>query len=356
MRAALPGTVARAGWNSVTGRTGIGVLLAHEGNRNTYYGHLSRLAVRVGDEVRQGQGIGLSGNTGRSTGPHLHFETWTGGKPVDPLSHMGGLPASADGGSGWFDPLAPFRALGEKIKSSIADKFPGAGYMIDAAAGIAKQGFDNLLEWAKSFIPGLGDPDDGAGGVGMGAAGSAAARSQVKGVAARYGWDSGAQWNALDDLIQRESSWNPNAANPNSTARGLFQKMTSIHGPVESTAAGQAEWGLDYIRGRYGSPLAAVMHHKQRGWYADGGLVTANPLFRDRGGNLPPGLSMVLNNTGRDETILPGTPRDVEATFLRQGAGAGVHIHGDVWAHSPEQVAQEIHKDARRAAALAPVL
>src|SRR5699024_6053881 len=132
-----------------------------------------------------------------------------------------------------------------------------------------------------------------------------------------------------------ESSWNVNAANPNSTARGLSQKMTSIHGPVGDTAAQQAEWGLNYISNRYGSPMSAWMHHKQRGWYADGGLVTANPVFRDRGGNLPPGLSMVLNKTGRDETILPGTPRDVEAAFLRQGANAGVTINGDVWAHSP---------------------
>src|SRR5699024_647565 len=111
--AALAGTVARAGWNVVSGRTGLGVLLAHEGNRNTYYGHLSKLVARVGDTVGKGQTIALSGNTGNSTGPHLHFETWTGGRPVDPLSHMGGLPASADGGSGWFDPLAPLRALGE---------------------------------------------------------------------------------------------------------------------------------------------------------------------------------------------------------------------------------------------------
>ena len=129
--------------------------------------------------------------------------------------------------------------------------------------------------------------------------------------------------------------------------------MTSIHGPVEGSAAGQAEWGLKYISDRYGSPSRALAFHNRNNWYADGGYV--NPLFRDRGGNLPPGLSMVLNNTGRDETILPDTPQNIEAAFLRQG-NAGVTIHGDVWAHSPEQVAQEIHRDARRAAALAPVL
>src|SRR5690625_1630820 len=80
---------------------------------------------------------------------------------------------------------------------------------------------------------------------------------KVRGVADKYGWGCGGQWSALSQLISRESSWNPNAANPRSTARGLFQKMTSIHGAIESSAAGQAEWGLKYIKQRYGSPAAA---------------------------------------------------------------------------------------------------
>lgn len=75
----------------------------------------------------------------------------------------------------------------------------------------------------------------------------------------QFGW-SGAEWDALYGLVQRESGWNPAAANPTSAARGLFQKMINMHGPIESTVEGQAAWGLNYIRQRYGSPSRALAH------------------------------------------------------------------------------------------------
>jgi len=82
----------------------------------------------------------------------------------------------------------------------------------------------------------------------------------VRDMAARqFGW-TGAQWDALYGLVQRESGWNPAAANPTSAARGLFQKMINMHGPIESTVEGQAAWGLNYIRQRYGSPSRALAH------------------------------------------------------------------------------------------------
>lgn len=125
---------------------------------------------------------------------------------------------------------------------------------------------------------------------GGGASGDPAVVEAVRGVAARYGWGSGPEWDALSQLIAKESSWNPAAANPRSSARGLFQKMTSIHGPVEGTPAGQAEWGLNYIRGRYGSPSKAWAFHSANNYY-------------DKGGMLMPGISPV-NTTGVAERIL----------------------------------------------------
>jgi murein DD-endopeptidase MepM/ murein hydrolase activator NlpD len=50
-----------------------------------YYAHLSRREVAVGDAVTAGQGIGASGNTGNSEGPHLHYEIRVGGSPTDPM-------------------------------------------------------------------------------------------------------------------------------------------------------------------------------------------------------------------------------------------------------------------------------
>lgn len=93
---------------------------------------------------------------------------------------------------------------------------------------------------------------------------------------AQFGWGE-AELAALTDLWNRESgnpkagstaiTWNPAAANPTSSARGIAQKMTSIHGAIEPTPQGQIDWGLQYISGRYGSPSAALAFHKRNGWY-----------------------------------------------------------------------------------------
>ena len=90
VKAAWNGVVKKAGWNIVTGRSGIGMLLAHSGGKNTYYGHLSKTVAKPGQEVKAGQTIARSGNTGRSTGPHLHFETWQNGKPYNNIGLLRG--------------------------------------------------------------------------------------------------------------------------------------------------------------------------------------------------------------------------------------------------------------------------
>lgn len=63
---------------------GLFVLLDHAGDYQTMYGHLSRILVTTGESVAGGEVIGLSGNTGRSSGPHLHFEIRQGGVSLDP--------------------------------------------------------------------------------------------------------------------------------------------------------------------------------------------------------------------------------------------------------------------------------
>ena len=69
-----------------SGGHGNHVRLAHSGNMGSGYSHMSRIAVRPGQAVRQGQVIGYVGSTGLSTGPHLHFEVYRGGVPVNPRS------------------------------------------------------------------------------------------------------------------------------------------------------------------------------------------------------------------------------------------------------------------------------
>ena len=83
--ASCGGTVARAGWGSGYGYV---VYINHEDGRQTRYAHLSKVLVKVGQKVKQGERIALSGNTGVSSGPHVHFEILIGGKQVDPLKYI----------------------------------------------------------------------------------------------------------------------------------------------------------------------------------------------------------------------------------------------------------------------------
>lgn len=67
---------------------GLCVIVNHGGGYSSLYGHNSKLLVKAGDSVFQGQEIAKSGNTGRSTGPHLHIEILKNGKPVNPLNYL----------------------------------------------------------------------------------------------------------------------------------------------------------------------------------------------------------------------------------------------------------------------------
>lgn len=83
--ASSSGYIVEAGWNGSYGYT---VLINHPDGKQTRYAHLSRLYVSCGQSISQGEVIGLSGNTGNSTGPHLHFEIIVGGSRVNPLNYL----------------------------------------------------------------------------------------------------------------------------------------------------------------------------------------------------------------------------------------------------------------------------
>lgn len=85
IRAAGGGTVVDVGEDAVYGRF---VLIDHGDGYATLYGHASTNLVTLGQSVRERQVIALSGSTGRSTAPHLHFEVLVQGQPVDPLAFV----------------------------------------------------------------------------------------------------------------------------------------------------------------------------------------------------------------------------------------------------------------------------
>jgi phage-related protein len=125
-------------------------------------------------------------------------------------------------------------------------------------------------------------------------------------MAASVGW-TGAEWNALNAVVMRESGWNPNAQNPTSTAYGIPQFLNSTWATVglskTSDPATQVTGLIRYIAGRYHDPLGALAHEQAFGWYDAGGLV-------------PPGPSLVYNGTGQPELIAP------QQTFKQIMSGA----------------------------------
>ena len=82
VKATASGTVSKASW---FGGYGLLVELSHGGGLQSRYAHLSRLNVSKGQSVREGETIGFVGSTGRSTGPHLHYELRQNGRAVNPL-------------------------------------------------------------------------------------------------------------------------------------------------------------------------------------------------------------------------------------------------------------------------------
>jgi len=85
IRATADGIVSFAGWSGANGRL---VAIEHGHGFRTYYAHNKKINVKVGDVVQRGDIIAYLGSTGRSTGPHVHYEVWKDGKPVNPTSYL----------------------------------------------------------------------------------------------------------------------------------------------------------------------------------------------------------------------------------------------------------------------------
>ncbi|MFB3148622.1 MAG: M23 family metallopeptidase [Thermodesulfobacteriota bacterium] len=83
--ATADGVVTKASWHTNYGKT---VIVKHKDNYETLYGHLSKLQVKEGQEVKVGDVIGKAGSTGRSTGTHLHYEVIKDGKRVNPKNFL----------------------------------------------------------------------------------------------------------------------------------------------------------------------------------------------------------------------------------------------------------------------------
>ena len=116
----------------------------------SWFAHLSQIGVALGQQVRAGQQIGASGNTGISSGPHLHFGTFAGGWPndIDPNAYLGGAGAPSGGG---FNPIA---GIIDGLVSKFRESFPGGGIMADLAIGVGKKILDGATGWVTKTLGG----------------------------------------------------------------------------------------------------------------------------------------------------------------------------------------------------------
>ena len=174
-------------------------------------------------------------------------------------------------------------ALGNALTKLIGNG-GASGELADMITGIPKTIIHDLLSTAlsagktaaASFGP-SGPPPPGTGN----------AVAALKAAAARYGWATGAEWNALNTVEMDEAGYNIHAQNPGSGAYGLAQ---FINGPSEyaqyggnsATAWGQAVGMVNYVKQRYGDPIAAAAHEAAFHWYRLGG-----PVRMATGGEVP---------------------------------------------------------------------
>lgn len=201
-------------------------------------------------------------------------------------------------GGGLLDPASYFEKAFTMI-ANVDNAFPG-NRAAEMSAAIARKAVDGVANFADTKV-GMSQ-----------VAGSPQVIAAVRAVAKKFGWASGIEWNSLAKLISGESGFNPKAKNPTSSASGLFQKLTSMHGPIEPTVVGQTEWGLNYIKGAYGSPSNAY-----RQWLA------RSPHWYDDGGLLAPGYSTIYNGLRTPEKVLTDNQWSSLATLAGDTSGGG---------------------------------
>lgn len=309
----LPGRVSSV--QHLTTSYGNHVRVASAGAIEAIYAHLSETLARAGQQVDSGDLLGRSGNTGNTTGPHLHLELRRAGIPFDFTSMLtgAGMPAATGTGKSWTEKLVTkFADWASDKGKALIGAIPGGGGNVftDVAKGMGNRAVDAIRNWIV---------ERWGGGTGEAAIPKGPTVEIARRMAAQRGW-TGAQWNALSELVSRESSWNPTAQNPTSSAYGLFQFLdstwASVGGRKTSDPGQQLLYGLRYIAQRYGTPLSALGFHDAHNWY-------------DEGGWLPHG-GTARNASGKPEPVFTNAQwRVLRASISRQTLGGGTAVSAE---------------------------
>lgn len=274
---------------------------------------------------------------------HLHVDT--GRKSESLLGKVGDFISGVVGSIGDVitDPVG-------SLTNAVSDKLGGIGTSQWAHALADMPGYviSKLGEGIKGLMGSVGDFIGGGGDVGP----SSSVKAVVQSVANGYGWGSGAEWNALQALVNKESSFNPTAQNKTSTAYGLFQFLNGTWGTVgarkTSDPAQQTVAGLKYIQKAYGDPVKAWAFHQSHNWYADGGQVAPaeSPTLYDQGGILPPGLTTVYNGTKKPETVFTFQQMQ-DMKKGNRGSGYVINQTQNIATDNPERAAQLVNNKLR---------
>ncbi|SNX54084.1 M23 family metallopeptidase [Thermoanaerobacterium sp. RBIITD] len=207
IKAVADGVVVQAGSNDGYGNS---VTIDHGGGMITLYGHLSKVMVSEGQKVKQVDVIGLSGNTGRSNGPHLHFEIRQNGQPVDPSSYLSGVDSFSGGEVNYVTELNRVMLL--ETSESLMTK---------------QQNVEWLLSDNVSFDSNAGSDPHQVYNVNPGEV-----PQELLPVFKAAGSKYNIPWVVLAAIAYRESSFNPNAIGPylvdfNTSAEGMMQFLPS---------------------------------------------------------------------------------------------------------------------------------
>ena len=209
------------------------------------------------------------------------------------------VPGGPGDGTAGIDPIAEFISEMHAKIGGWKKSLEAMGPLGSMMGGVATSGVNAITSWAGKLADTLENTGVSNAGFQLGVQArkgleGLATKAQVQAIAATRGWGSGAQWNALSWIIQHESGWDPTVKNRSgSSAFGLFQFLTSTQRRYGygTSAAAQAQGGMNYIADRYGTPLAAKAFWERNRWY-------------DSGGVLQPGMTVAMNGTGKPEAIL----------------------------------------------------
>lgn len=352
--AAADGTVSVAKYHSSWGNH---VKLSHAGGLATNYAHFTRDVVSPGQVVKQGQVIGYSGNTGNSTGPHLHFEIYQNGKRVDPVPWLTGGNAGAapaEGGTFMSDLLKkPFEGIINKALETANKTALGR-----LGVGMVRKGVNGIVDWAKEKFAAFTTGDAG-DHTGFGGGGVERWRSTVHQALDIMGLSRDLTGSTLRRMNQEsggnpraENDWDSNAAQGyDMRSKGLMQVIgptfranahpdynKDIFDPLSNILA-----SMRYAMKRYKSLPAA---YDRKGGYSTGGEIEDLldiPTLYDQGGIIPPGLSLILNKTGKPEVGITNEEWKVIQEIAANGGASGEqHDHYHLDSYAAQKMAQEV--------------